>query len=80
MQKKNTGITAVPLIIALVLMISLGAFFISLMLGKHIGAPWLAQATKALFIADAGIEYTAEYLKGYGNWTAIPDILSTTFG
>ncbi len=76
----ESGISAVPLIIALVLMITIGGFFISLMLGKHVGAPLLAQTTKALYIADAGVEYTAKYLEDNFDWTAVPDISSTSFG
>jgi hypothetical protein len=74
------GITVVPLIIALVLMIAVGTFFISLMLGRNLGAPLLALTTKALYISDAGVEYSSGYLGGYSDWTTVPDISSTSFG
>ncbi len=74
------GISSVPLIIALVLMITIGTFFISLMTGKHIGASLLAQTTKALYISEAGVEYTAKYLGDNVDWMTVPDISSTSFG
>lgn len=80
MKKNESGITVVPLIIALVLMLTVGGFFVSLMLGKHLGAPLLAQTTKALYIADGGIEYAFKYLRDNTDWINISDISSTPLG
>ncbi len=78
--REAKGVSPVALIAILFLLASLSYAFVSLIAAKHMAFPMAYHSNKAFYITEGGIQYTAKYLRGYGDWSSVPNIGTTQFG
>lgn len=71
---KNDGISVIALVIALLLLSSVGFVFSSLIITKQKSAPLPLRSAQAFYLAQAGIEYAIRYTAdNYTDFQADPD-------
>ncbi len=78
--KETWGVSPVALIAILFLMASLSYAFVYLIEAKHMAFPMAYHASRAFYITEGGIQYTAKYLRGYSDWSSVPNIGTTGLG
>lgn len=80
-NKKEKGISAIALIVAILLLGSIGYIMSSLMSRSQESIPRTLDSTRAFYIAQGGVKYVGNYLNGQSNWISLTNPpISVTLG
>ncbi|MBA4393787.1 MAG: hypothetical protein C0407_09575 [Desulfobacca sp.] len=69
--KREDGISVIALIVAILLLGSIGYIMSSLMSGSQESVPRILDSSRAFYIAQGGVEYVGKYLNGQSSWMSL---------
>lgn len=69
--RRKEGISAIALIVAILLLGSIGYIMSTLMSRSQESVPRTLDSSRAFYVAQGGVEYVGKYLNGQANWMAL---------
>jgi hypothetical protein len=78
--KKEKGISVIALIVAILLLGSIGIIMSSLMVRSQESIPRGLDTSRALYLVQAGVEFTGKYLQGVSDWSTLSGTLTRNLG
>jgi Tfp pilus assembly protein PilX len=69
MLENEKGVSLLAVVFVILVLTAIGYTFTAMMAAKQKSVPATIEGGKAFFIAEAGLEYGATYLKNLANWS-----------
>ncbi len=79
-RREEKGISVIALIVAILLLGSIGYIMSSLMIRSQESTPRTLDSARAFYLTQGGVEFTGKYLQGVTDWTVLAGSISRDLG